>query len=87
MYDPVYGARNHPDWLQGKALGMILFALGPHKLLQRGFPAVADSKESACSEGDLGLILRWERSPGEGKTTQLLVAQRLASACNVGDMG
>ena len=29
------------------------------------FPGGSDSKESACNEGDLGLIPGWERSPGE----------------------
>ena len=32
-----------------------------------GFPAGSDGKESACSEGDLGLILGLGRSPGGGK--------------------
>ena len=31
-----------------------------------GFPGGSDSKESACSAGDLGLILELGRSPGEG---------------------
>ena len=31
-----------------------------------GFPGGSDSKESACNAGDLGLILRSGRSPGEG---------------------
>ena len=31
----------------------------------RGFPAGSDSKESACNAGDLGLIPRLGRSPGE----------------------
>ena len=31
------------------------------------FPYVSDDKESACSEGDLGLIPGLERSPEEGK--------------------
>ena len=30
-----------------------------------GFPGVSDGKESACSAGDLGLIPRLGRSPGE----------------------
>ena len=30
-----------------------------------------DSKESACNVGDLGLILRWGRSPGEGNGNPL----------------
>ena len=32
-----------------------------------GFPCVSDGKESACNAGDLGLIPRLGRSPGEGK--------------------
>jgi len=32
-----------------------------------GFPGGSDSKKSACSTGDLGLIPGLERSPGEGK--------------------
>ena len=32
----------------------------------RGFPGGSDSKESACNEGDLGLISGWGSSPGEG---------------------
>ena len=32
-----------------------------------GFPCVSAGKESACNVGDLGLIPRLERSPGEGK--------------------
>ena len=31
-----------------------------------GFSSDLDSKESACNDGDLGLILRLGRSPGEG---------------------
>ena len=31
-----------------------------------GFPGGSDSKESAHSAGDLGLIPGWGRSPGEG---------------------
>ena len=31
-----------------------------------GFPSGSDSKESACSVGDLGLIPGLGRSPGEG---------------------
>ena len=31
-----------------------------------GFPGGSDGKESACNGGDLGLIPRWGRSPGEG---------------------
>ena len=32
-----------------------------------GFPCGSASKESACDEGDLGLIPGLGRSPGEGK--------------------
>ena len=32
-----------------------------------GFPGGLDSKESACSAGDLGSIPRLGRSPGEGE--------------------
>ena len=31
-----------------------------------GFPGSSDGKESACNAGDLGLIPRSGRSPGEG---------------------
>ena len=31
-----------------------------------GLPCASDGKESACSAGDLGLIPRLRRSPGEG---------------------
>ena len=36
-----------------------------------GFPGGSDSKESACSTGDLGLILGSRRSPGEGNGNPL----------------
>ena len=32
----------------------------------KGFPGGSDSKESACSVGDLGLIPEFGRSPGRG---------------------
>ena len=35
-------------------------------ILDRGFPAGSDSKESACNVGDSGSIPGSERSPGEG---------------------
>ena len=35
------------------------------------FPGVSDSKESACNEGDLGLIPGWGRTLGEGNGDQL----------------
>ena len=34
--------------------------------IKLGFPGGSDSKESACSAGDLGLIPGMGRSPGEG---------------------
>ena len=37
------------------------------KLLFVGFSGGSDSKESACNEGDLGLIPGSERSPGGGR--------------------
>ena len=36
-----------------------------------GFPSSSDSKESACSVGDLGSIPRSGRSPGEGNGNPL----------------
>ena len=36
-----------------------------------GFPGGSDSKESACSAGDLGLIPGLGRSPGEGNGNPL----------------
>ena len=35
------------------------------------FPGGSDGKESACNEGDLGLIPGLGRSPGEGKGNPL----------------
>ena len=32
----------------------------------KGFPDVSEGKESACNQGDLGLILGLGRSPGGG---------------------
>ena len=36
-----------------------------------GFPRGSDGKESACSAGDVGLIPRLGRSPGEGNVYPL----------------
>ena len=36
-----------------------------------GFPGSSDMKESARNAGDLGLIPRWGRSPGEGNGSPL----------------
>ena len=36
-----------------------------------GFPGDSDGKESACNEGDLGLIPGFRRSPGEGHGNSL----------------
>ena len=49
----------HPWWSHSS----ILELLTPVVL---GFPGGSDSKESACNEGDLGLIPGLGRSPGEG---------------------
>ena len=38
---------------------------------EKGFPGGSDGKESACSVGDLGLILGSGRSPREGNGTPL----------------
>ena len=38
-----------------------------HCVDQMGFPAVSDSKASACDAGDLGLVPRSRRSSGEEK--------------------
>ena len=57
------------------------------------FPCGLAGKESTCNVGDLGLIPRLGRSPGEGEGYPLqyswasLVAQLVESACNVGDLG
>ena len=37
----------------------------------QGFPGDSDSKESACSAGDLGSVPRWGRSPGEENSNPL----------------
>ena len=39
----------------------------------RGFPCGSDSKESACTAGDLGSMLGSERSPGEGNGNPLQI--------------
>ena len=36
-----------------------------------GFPGASEGKESACNEGDLGLIPGLGRSPGEGNVYPL----------------
>ena len=38
-----------------------------------GLSSGSESKESACNAGDLGLILRLERSPGEENTTPVFL--------------
>ena len=37
--------------------------------IKEGFPGGSDDKESACNEGDLGLIPGWRRSPEKKKAT------------------
>ena len=39
---------------------------GLHTPVFLGFPGGSAGKESACNEGDLGLITGFGRSPGEG---------------------
>ena len=39
--------------------------------MTQGFPGSSDGKESASSEGDLGSIPGFERSPGEGNGNPL----------------
>ena len=39
--------------------------------VREGFPGGSDNKESACNEGDLGLIPGLGRSPGEGNNYPL----------------
>ena len=39
------------------------------KVICFGFPGGSDGKATACNAGDLGLIPRPGRSPGEGKAT------------------
>ena len=43
------------------------FTVHPHL----GFPGASDSKESACTAGDLGLMTGSGRSPGEGNGNPL----------------
>ena len=40
-------------------------------LLYMGFPGGSEVKASACKAGDLGLIPRSKRSPGEGNGNRL----------------
>ena len=40
-------------------------------ILIGGFPGGSDSRDSACNAGNLGLILRSGRSPGEGNDNPL----------------
>ena len=39
--------------------------------MQKYFPSGSDGKESACNAGDLGLIPKSGRSPGEGNGNPL----------------
>ena len=55
---------------EGQEYGASMFPWGRDRLptpVFLGFPAGSDGKESACNMGDLGLILKLVRSPGEGK--------------------
>ena len=42
-----------------------------HNFASMGFPGVSASKESTCNAGDLGSILGFGRSPGEGNSYTL----------------
>ena len=46
----------------------------PEAITEKGFPGGSDSKESACSAGDLGLIPWLRRSLGGGHGNPLLYA-------------
>ena len=59
-----------------------------------GFPCDSAGKESACIVGDLSLISRLGRSPGEGKGYPLQYSWAFPcgsagqeSTCNAGDLG
>ena len=39
--------------------------IGNNFITVKGFPGGSDGKESACNEGDAGLIPGWGRSPEE----------------------
>ena len=54
--------------MQGK---LSYFLVRRENLNFKGFPGGSDSKESACNAGDLGLIPKWGRSPGEGNGNPL----------------
>ena len=43
----------------------------PHRGLHMGFPGGSEGKESACNEGDMGLIPGSGRSPREGNDNPL----------------
>ena len=43
-------------------------------MTKQGFPRSSVGKESACNEGDPGLIPRFRRSPGEGNGNPLQYA-------------
>ena len=42
-----------------------------HNFVSTGFPGGSASKESTCNAGDLGSILGFGRSPGEGNSYTL----------------
>ena len=54
-------------WTARRSKQSILKEINLEYSLEKGFPGGSDSKESACSAGDLGLIPELERSPGEGR--------------------
>ena len=52
-------------------MGTNLYLLMKEKGFPDSFPGGLDGKESACSEGDLGLIPGLRRSPGRGHGNSL----------------
>ena len=50
---------------------IIITSMAPYNKLMLGFPGGSDSKDSACSVGDLGSVPGLGRSPGEGNGNSL----------------
>ena len=67
---------NFKDWLTVHCMDIpqffkIKIVIIRHPIYSLGFPGGSDDKESACNMGDLGLIPRSGRSPGEGNGNPL----------------
>ena len=58
-------------WGKEEILFKFLKFQGVHLFTSMGSPGGSVGKESACNVGDLGLIPRLERSPGEGNGNPL----------------